>query len=229
MFKTLTTLLRGRAADAGEALTDAQAIPLLRQQLRDATVGLETAQRAVAVVVAYHKREEKRAGEIAAQLADLETRTLEALERGEETLAREAAGAIAELEQERDATAAVLTNYSAEIGRLRDDVMLAQKRLKALQRGKNLADATAKTQKLRGTVPNGVMASLKEAEDTLARLQARQIHAADAATAFEDLSAEGSAESISDRLADAGCGPQKHADAASVLARLRTRMAEQPA
>ncbi|WP_185962243.1 PspA/IM30 family protein [Palleronia caenipelagi] len=229
MFKRITALLRGRVGDAETAFSDAQALPLLRQQLRDATVGLEAAQRAVAVVVAYHKREQNRTDDIAERLTDLETRTRAALAQEKDALAHEGATAIAELEQEREASRAVLAGYETEIRRLREDVTLAQRRLRALQRGKTLAEATAATQKLRGTMPAGVTASLREAEETLARLQARQTHAADAAAAYADLSAEGSAETASDRLASAGCGPRKQSDAESVLARLRGATSSLPA
>ena len=82
MFKLFVTLLRGRNADAAESLTDAAALPILRQQLRDCAAGVETARRAVAMVMAYAERERKAQTRISAQLADLETRALAALAQG---------------------------------------------------------------------------------------------------------------------------------------------------
>ncbi|PTV97510.1 phage shock protein A (PspA) family protein [Rhodobacter aestuarii] len=223
MFKMMTTLIRARSHDAVDAFTDANALTILRQQLRDAAEALEGAKRAVAVVMAYAAREEKAAARIADQLADLEARALDALAKGRDDLATEAAAAIAELEAEADATARAITHYKAEIHRLRDTVSLAEQRLRTLQRGKQIADAAQRTQKLRGTLPDGVMASLREAEATLERLQDRQSHSEEVEIALTELSISSSAESTSARLAAAGCGAPLRSGAADVLARLRAK------
>lgn len=135
MFKMITTLIRARTADATEAFSDAHALTILRQQLRDAADGLEGAKRAVAVVMAYAQREKKSATRIAGQIADLETRAVAALGMGREDLATEAASAIAELEAEAEAAARAMAHYDAETRRLRETVALAEQRLRTLQRG----------------------------------------------------------------------------------------------
>ena len=56
MFKLFVTLLRGRNADAADALTNTLALPILRQQLRDCAGGVETARRAVAMAYAERER-----------------------------------------------------------------------------------------------------------------------------------------------------------------------------
>ncbi|MDW4550610.1 PspA/IM30 family protein [Defluviimonas sp. D31] len=224
MFKTLTTLIRGHGHDAAQAVADTNAVTILRQQLRDAAQGLESARRSVSVVMAYCEREKKAAARIAQQLDDLEGRAIAALRMDREDLATEAAAAIAQLEAERTTTERAIETYGAEIARLREEVGLAEGRLRTLQRGLQLADATAKSQKLRGTVPQGVLASLKEAEATLDRLQERQAHAEAAAAAVAELSAGTSAEATSARLAAAGCGAPLRPDAAAVLERLRGRV-----
>lgn len=223
MFKRITTLIRAGAADAEEAFTDAQALTILRQQLRDAAEGLEGAKRAVAVVMAYAAREQQSAARIAGQIADLETRALAALGRGREDLATEAATAIADLQAEAEATARAIAHYDAETRRLRETVNLAEQRLRALQRGRQIADAASRTHKLRGTLPDGVTASLTEAEATLARLQARQSHAEAVESAMSELGRAASAEATVARLAAAGCGAALRPEAAQVLARLREK------
>lgn len=225
MFNTIITLVRGRSHDAAQALADANALSILRQQLRDAATGVEAARRAVAVVMAYAERERKSLPRIAAQLVDLEARALAALGQGREDLAVEAAAAIAQLEAERTTTQTALATYDVEIARLRDEVAGAETRLRELQRGLQLADAAQKSQTVRGVVARPVTASLTEAEATLARLQTRQFHAEATAAAVTELSAGLSAEAISARLAAAGCGPALRPDAAAVLARLKEKAA----
>ncbi|MDA7428484.1 PspA/IM30 family protein [Primorskyibacter aestuariivivens] len=225
MFKTITTLLRSRSHDVAEAITDANALQILRQQLRDAAAGLESAKHAVAVVMAYAQRERKAMARLDRQHAELEERVLDALRKDREDLAAEGASAIAELEAERAACAKSIAHYDGEIRKLREQVSLAEHRLRTLQRGKQIADAAQRTQKLRGTMPDGVLASLREAEATLERLQGRQDHAEEVEVALAEINAGSSAEATSARLAAAGCGAPLRSEAAEVLARLRAQAA----
>ena len=223
MFNTIITLVRGRSHDAAQAVADANALSILRQQLRDAAGGVEAARRSVAVVMAYAERERKSLPRINAQIADLEGRALAALTQGREDLATEAAAAIAQLEAERATSERALATYEVEIARLREELGTSELRLRELQRGLQLADAAQKSQAVRGVVSRPVTASLAEAEATLTRLQSRQLHAESTALAVVELSAGQSAEAISARLAAAGCGPALRPDAAAVLERLKSK------
>jgi phage shock protein A len=223
MFNTIITLVRGRSHDAAQAVADANALSILRQQLRDAAAGVEAARRSVAVVMAYAERERKSLPRINAQIADLEGRAIAALAQGRDDLATEAAAAIAQLEAERTTTETALATYETEIARLREELSGAELRLRDLKRGLQLADAAQKSQTVRGVVSRPVTASLAEAEATLSRLQSRQLHAEATALAVVDLSAGQSAEAISARLAAAGCGPSIRPDAAAVLERLKQK------
>ncbi len=225
MFKLFVTLLRGQSADATEALSDAAALPLLRQQLRDCAGALETARRSVAMVMAYEAREKKSAARIAEQLADLEARALDALAKGREDLASEAASALANLEAEAATTARAIATYGREIAHLRGVVAEADARLRDLQRGHHLAFATAQTQNLRAKTPAAATATLDEAETTLTRLQNRQAETEATRAAMLELSASTNATAMQNRLAAAGCGAPLRPDAASVLARLRAKAA----
>ena len=226
MFNTIVTLLRGRSHDAAQAVADANALSILRQQLRDAATGVEAARRSVAVVMAYAARERNSLPRIGAQLADLETRAIAALTLGREDLASEAAAAIAQLEAERATTERALATYEMDTARLRDEVSGVETRLRDLQRGLQLADAAQKSQNVRGVVSRPVAASLAEAEATLSRLQTRQVHAEATAAAVVELSSSHSAAAVSARLAAAGCGPSLKPDAAAVLARLKAQPAQ---
>lgn len=221
MFKILTTLVRGRSAEVLEGIGDANAIAILKQQIRDASAGVISAQQAVAVVMAYQAREQKTHSRLETQMGELEQRAIAALEKGEEQLASEAAGRIAELEQELASSKQALDHYSAESTKLREQLSLCQKRLRELQRGKQLVDAAERTQKLSGSIPNGALSSLREAEATLERLKQRHEDALNVETALTELDVEQRASSLVSRLADAGCGAPVKSDASNVLKRLR--------
>ena len=223
MFKMMTALIRGRSQDAADAFADANALTILRQQLRDAADGLEASKRALAVVMAYSAREKKSGERIAAQLADLEERAVDALRQGKGDLAGEAAAAIADLEAEQATVRKAAVHYDGEIRSLREQVSLCEQRLRVLQRGKQIADAADRTHRLRGTMPGGVVASLRDAEETLARLQLRQQHAEDVEIALVELNGAATATTTAARLAAAGCGAPLQPDAAAILERLRAK------
>lgn len=229
MFKTMTLLIRGLRADAAEAFTDANAPAMLRQQLRDAAAALTEARRAAALAAAHRRREAQALESMTARMAELETRAMAALRQGREDLARDAAGTLAALEAERAEIAAGIERLDAGIARRREQVALCERRLRALERGRRLTEAAGAAQKLRGVAPDAVQADLREAEATLARIEAQQADAEEIDRQMQEMTLEGAADAASRRLAEAGCGPATGPDAAAVLARLRARTAAEPA
>ena len=89
MFNVILTLIRGRAHDAEQAFINRNAVPLLAQQIRDAANGIQSARRAVAIAVAQNEQEKSQHTAIAGRIADLETRAVAALQKGNDELARQ--------------------------------------------------------------------------------------------------------------------------------------------
>ncbi|MHC2302094.1 PspA/IM30 family protein [Rhizobium mongolense] len=224
MFNLIITLLRGRAHDAERAFADRNAIPLLSQQTRDAAHAIQSARRAVAVAIAQNEQEKSQHAMILSRIADLETRTLVALEKGSEGLAREAADAIAYLEAERDASEKAQAQFTTAIAKLKGIVRAAEARLQDLQRGERLARATEQAQKLDLAAAGSGLATLDEAEETLARLRARQSHNDTIASVLKEMDSTPRSAGIIEKLANAGCGAPLRSSADDVLARLRTRI-----
>ncbi|MBB4273395.1 PspA/IM30 family protein [Rhizobium mongolense] len=224
MFNLIVTLLRGRAHDAERAFADRNAIPLLSQQTRDAAHAIQSARRAVAVAIAQNEQEKSQHAMILSRIADLETRTLVALEKGSEGLAREAADAIAYLEAERDASEKAQAQFTTAIAKLKGIVRAAEARLQDLQRGERLARATEQAQKLDLAAAGSGLATLDEAEETLARLRARQSQNDTIASVLKEMDSTPRSAGIIEKLANAGCGAPLRSSADDVLARLRTRI-----
>ncbi len=226
MIKQLFTLVRGRSEDAALAAMDANALSILRQQLREASAGVEQSRKALAVVMAYAGREETQLQQREAQIKSLETRALAALEQGQEELAVEASEAIAELEDEAAATRVTIKTYTAEINRLRATLKASEAQFAELKRGQRLAEANDKALKMRGAMRGRTRTDLAEAATTLRRLQERQEHATATAEALDALSTPRNAESLETRLAAAGCGEAQKTAGADVLARLKKSATE---
>lgn len=229
MFKQIVTLFRGAAVDASEEFTDRHAITLLRQQIRDCANAVAASRKAVAVAIAQNEREATQHKKLLTQIADLEARTVKAMERGEEKLALEAAETIAHLEAERDVSAQAQAQFEAEITRLKNSVRNAEMKLKELQRGQRLAVATDKTQKMRLVNPASGLSDLKEAEETLLRLRVRQQQIDATSNAMAEMEETGNPASITEKLAEAGCGEPLKSSAQDVLERLKNKKSKKKA
>ncbi|MBY3557621.1 PspA/IM30 family protein [Rhizobium laguerreae] len=224
MFKLISILLRGRAHDAEQAFADRHAVPLLSQQIRDAAQSIQSARRSVAVAIAQNEQEKVQHGAIVARIADLETRASAALAKGNEDLAREAAEAIAYLEAERDASEKAQSQFTLAIDKLKGIVRASEARLQELQRGERLARATQEAQKLDVAVAGPGLATLDDAEETLARLRLRQSQNELTAAALKDMEGAIRPAGIIEKLANAGFGAPLRSSADDVLARLKSRI-----
>ena len=224
MFKQLLALMRGRTYDATEAFVDANAITILRQQIRDCAEAVAAARKAVAVAIAQNEQEVAQTRKLIERIDDLEARTVSALEQGKADLAREAAESSALMDAERTASEQAQRNFAVEIERLKRIVRASEMRLRELQRGQRLAVATDRTQRLRETAPASSLSALRDAEETLARLRARQTQIDATAVAMAEMEQSGDPAALADKLAAAGCGAPTTTTADAVLERLRQRM-----
>lgn len=224
MFKTVVTLLRGRAFEAEEKLADRHALSLLDQQMRDAALRVEHAKRALAIAIAQDRGEEQKLSVARKEIAELEDRAVEALKGGREDLAEKAAQSIAALEGDAGAAEKARVIFSAEITKLERHVRGQSARLAELERGRRIARAAQAVRvSRRGRLEEApcYQATLSEAEATLARLREQQTEACLAEAALDALDAEPKAENLNETLADAGFGPPVKPRAADVLARLK--------
>ena len=196
MFKSMFALIRGTSHEAAQGVVDRNAMVILRQQIRDSADAVSSAKKAVAIAIAQNEQERRQHSKLVARIEDLETRTISALETGEDALAQEAAEAIAILEAERDASTQAQKRFTAEIERLKKVVLQAEARLRDLKRGQRIADATDKTQRLRQSVPNSGLSALQDAESTLTRLRERQMEMDAATNALDEMADESNPEAI---------------------------------
>lgn len=226
MFKTIVTLMRGRAFEADERLADRHALTLLDQQMRDSAASVERAKKALALAIAQDYAEERKLAATREQIAELEARAVEALKGGREDLAAKAAENIAALEGDAQAADKARTIFSAEIAKLERHVREQSTRLSELERGRRIARAAESVRVMRrGRLESAPshQSTLSEAETTLARLREQQAQACAAETALDALDAEPQAESLNETLANEGFGPPVKPRAADVLARLKEK------
>jgi phage shock protein A len=226
MLKVLATLMRGAAAEAEEAVFEANAIRILEQQLREAAAALELSKRELACAMAHRASEARAAEALDARIAELESSAAAALAGNREDLAEEAATVIAAAEDERAERRAAVERFDVEILRLRQLADDGRRRLGDLRRGLEMARAQ---EALRRAGANGRRAlatgtgALREAEMTLRRIRDAHVKAEDLAAAAEKLDDASEAKDLDQRLAEAGFGPGLKTRPADVLARLKAR------
>jgi phage shock protein A len=227
MFKTLVTLFRARTFIAEERFSDAHALTLLDQQIRDCVAALAEAKTAAALAAAQHQAEQRRLATLDGQIADLESRACAALNQGRDDLALETSGFLADLEADRDASRRACALCARECEKMRARLRKSEARLADLKRGRDLARAKNSLGQLRrdAQAENPFRAGFADAEKTLHRLQTRDQLAEDAEAALADFEDERSPEKMAGKLAEAGCGPRLRATSEDVLARLRAKNA----
>lgn len=228
MLKTLIMMVRSHTFAASEAVADQNALLILDQQMRDAGAAIGRAKKALAVATAQENQERHRLEVARAQIAELETRAVAALEGGREDLAAEAAETIASLEEEREAAATARALFDAEIAKLRTHVLQQRMRLAQLERGRRIARAAEEVRVARrGRIEAAPIfeGTLAEAEATLARLRDRQVEADAAEAAYDALDDTARPITVAEKLAAEGFGSRLKPNAADVLARLREQAA----
>ncbi|MEM7398927.1 MAG: PspA/IM30 family protein [Pseudomonadota bacterium] len=221
MLKLLNTLSRALVSTATERTEERHAVVILSQQVRDAAASVRNATKAVALVKAQNEQERQRSAKVAAMIADLETRARTALEKKEDGLALEAAEAIAVLEDELTSSKQAQAAFAHEIRRLTAIVHKSQTRLRELERGQRVVTARDQIRKIGNRVSVADNGALTDAEETLAKIEARQKTMDLADSAYADLTVSDNPADIIERLADAGCGTPTATRAEDVLNRLK--------
>ncbi|TXN02247.1 MULTISPECIES: PspA/IM30 family protein [unclassified Methylobacterium] len=223
-MRTLSLLMRGVIADNAQAIHDANAVTILRQQIREAAGAVATARRELAVAMAYHAAEARALDAIDARIETLSDGARRALADGRADLGSEAAIHIAALVDERSDRQAAAARFGAEIERLKRLVGQGGDRLRDLDRGLQTARTTEALRRagIQGRRVTALSAgALGEAERTLERLREAQAAEADAAEALAGLEAE-AASGIEAALDAAGYG-RPRTDPRTVLDRLRAQ------
>jgi phage shock protein A len=223
MIKTLALLMRCAIADNDQAVHDANAIAILKQQIRDAAAALAGARRELAVAMAYHAAELRALHALQSRIDTVSECTRKALADGRENLARDAAVLIAALEDEHADRQAATGRFADDVDRLKSLVSQGQSRLRDLDRGLQTARA-AEAVRRAGTNGRRVVAmskgALAEAEQTLDRLRERHQSEGDFRAALASLELEVTSDAEA-RLKAEGYG-HRHTDPQAVLLRLGT-------
>ena len=222
MFSTLKTLFNGANARAEEAVRDQFALELIDQKVREAEAGLKAAKSTLATPIQRKRSEERQLDGLTARTQDLTARAKAALEDGNETMAREAASAIAVMENEAAVRRETLERLEQRVMRLQGSLEAGHRRIIDLKQGAITARAVrreADTQRsLRSSI--GTSAAVDEAEALIARV-VEQDDPFEQSQILSDINAGLDHTNLAERMADQGYGAAGKSTAHSVLDRLK--------
>ena len=152
IWNKLVTALRGAAHEAGEAVTDSQALRILDQEIRDADSDLNKSKEALADIMAKQKLAACKLKQTQERIAEYEGYAVKALDTSDEALALEVAGKVSVLETQRDEEQSQLDAYTQSVEQLRVAIQTAQTHIKRLKQQADTVKATESVQRAQATV-----------------------------------------------------------------------------
>ena len=227
VWNKLVTALRGAAHEAGEAVTDSQALRILDQEIRDADNDLNKSKEALAEIMAKQKLASTQLQNTQAKISEYEGYALKALETNDEKLALEVAGKVAVLEAQRDQEETQLAAFTQSVEQLRTAIQTAQTNIKRLKQQADTVKATESVQRAQATVAGrytGSQSRVQTALDSLERIKQKQAERGARMESAAELARDSTEDALEAKLRAAGITPQA-GDANTVLARLKAQRA----
>ncbi|WP_284336151.1 PspA/IM30 family protein [Comamonas sp. NoAH] len=227
LWNKLVTALRGAAHEAGEAVTDSQALRILDQEIRDADSDLSRSREALAEIMAKQKLAADKLQTTQSRLIEYEDYAVKALDTGDEALALEVAGKVALLEAQRDEEQTQLEAFTQSVEQLRAAIQTAQSNIRRLKQQADTVKATESVQRAQATVAGrytGTQSRVQTALDSLERIKQKQAEHGARLQSAAELAKEGAEDALDAKLRAAGIASQA-SDAKTVLERLKAQRA----
>ncbi len=223
IFRKLLTAVRGGATEVGETIIDSQAIRILEQELRDSKKALNDAKSGLTSIMAEKMGVARKVKELHEKIKEHETYAMQAMDKGDESLALDVANKIAEFEHELTIQQGILEGYESKVINLKKMIRQSERNIQAMDREVSVVKTTAKVQKandLASAKFSGSNSSLHSATDSLERIKTRQQKREDQAAAALDLESETSGDDLQARLKNAGI-VDSASSGSSILDRLK--------
>ena len=221
----VATAVRGGVSEAGEAIVDHQALRILDQEIRDADNELSKSKDALTDIIAKRKLADKKVESLKSSLAEYEGYAMQALDKGDETLANEVAEKIAGIESELAGEEGLAKAFADSEAQLRRAVSQTEANLKRLKHQVDTVRATEKVQRAQAAVASrhsGAGSSMRSAVDSLERLKIKQAERAAKFEAASELASSTEEMTLDAKLKAAGI-VDGGASGGDVLARLKAK------
>ncbi len=226
IFGDIITAIKGGANEAGEAIVDSQAIRIYEQEIREAETAIEKAKKSLTSLKTSEIGLKRKLNTLNDDIADYETKAMQALDAGKDDLATEVAGHIDELEQERNGIKEEHENLKKEVSSI---YTLIKKREKVIQKNKRELEKVKTVQQLQNATSSisaniaATGSSEHRVSKALDRIKKKQQRTTDSMEAGEWMEEQDSSTDIDKKLKDSGIGGDSTGGADSVLERLKAK------
>lgn len=227
IFNKLETALRGSVSEVGQAIVDTQAIRILEQEMRDAKSALDDAKTNLTAIMAEKMAVDRNVKHLKDKIKDHEGYALQALDKGDETLASDLTNKIANIEYDLKIQQGIVDEYVIKITHLKKLIHNSEHNIQAMDREVSVVKTTESVQQANDLVSakfSGSDSSLRNATELLERIKKHQQKRQDQAAAAIELEIDPISNELHDRLEKAGIVKSYHSGR-SVLTRLQKQSA----
>lgn len=225
IFRKLFTAVRGGSREIGEAIVDSQSMRIFEQEIEDAKKSLEEAKDGLTEIVARKMASERQYKSLQTEIAENEGYAAKALGKGDEALALEVAGKIAELEKSAADIQSNINAYETHAETLKQQIHRAEQQIAEHERELTMVKTQESVHKATEAVTQSVtmnQSSLGSARESLERIKKKQQLRQDKVIAGEELHAEFSGSELDKKLKEAGIKGEA-SKAEDILARLKAK------
>lgn len=224
MLRTLKTLVIGANARAEDQVRDTFSIELIDQKIREAQANLKAAKLTLASLLQRQRIETRHLDTLNERIADLETRATAALHDNNEDRARQAAAAIAEMENEKSIRDATVRRLDEQIQRLEGSVEAGHRRIIDLKQGAIQARAVRSERNIQGRLNRNIVGSNAAAEaQELIQGVLNGRDPFEEAAILDEIEGKLDGTNLADRMAAEGYGTARKSTENGVLARLKSQ------
>jgi len=225
ILRNILTAVRGGASEVGEAVVDANAMRILSQEIRDAEEAIGKAKQSLTNLKATEIRLKREVNSLHQDIADYESKALQALDANNEALAGEVANKMAELEAEANEKSAEHKDLSAQVDKINSMIRQREKTIQKNKRELEKIKTVEQLQKATSTMSTNFAAtSSKEhrVSAALDRVKKKQSNWEDRMEAGEWMAETEKGDDLDSKLKAAGIGDTS-SSGASVLERLKQK------
>lgn len=220
MFKTLSTLISGTNARAGDRVRDVFAIELIDQKIREAETSLKAGKATLATLIQRQRSEKNQRDGLRKRIDDLTARAQAAIEADNDAMALQAADAIAQMENELTLRDTTCDRLDQKVMRLRHSIEQGHRQIIDLKQGAIQARAVRREQDIQIKLGAATQSSAtEEAQDLIDRVLGRD-DPFEQSQIMAEINNDLSHDRLTDRMADAGFGAPTRTTAQDVLNRL---------
>ncbi|MCH2075770.1 MAG: PspA/IM30 family protein [Rhodobacteraceae bacterium] len=223
MLTTLRTIFIGESRRAEEKMRDHYALDLIAQKIRETEDALKAAKGTLGALIQRQRSETRQIDGLNRRLVTMTERAQAALSDDNETLAAEAAQAVATMENERKVRETTLERLDQRIIRLKSSVETMHRRIIDLKQGEIAARAARHCNEIHRRMSStiGNTAPANEAQKLIDRVLGQE-DSFEQAEIMDGINADLDHTNLDDRMAAEGYGPATKSTAADVLARLKS-------